>query len=50
MADGQKAGLCHFAGSHSALGVRQEGTTRMLEYKNNGKITDGPVLAAARCG
>ena len=46
MANDQKAGLCHFvARSHSALGVRREGTTRMLEYKHNGRITDGPVLS-----
>ncbi len=44
MAAGQKAGLCHFGGTHSALGVSQEGTTRTLEYRINGTITAGPVL------
>jgi len=44
MADGHKAGLCHYAKSHSALGVTQHGATRTLEYKLNGKATFGPVL------
>ncbi len=45
MVDGQKAGLCHFSKSYSFLGVKQAGAVRMLEYNNNGKSTDGPVLA-----
>ena len=44
MADGQKAGLCHFAGSHSTLGISQIGDTRTIEYKYNGKITAGPAI------
>jgi beta-xylosidase len=44
MADGQKAGLCHFAGSHSNLGISQEGATRTIEYDNNGKVTAGPEI------
>jgi len=44
MADGQKAGLCHYAKTHSALGVTQQGATRKLEYKLNGQIILGPVL------
>jgi len=44
MADGQKAGLCHYAREYSALGVTQKGTTRRIEYKNNGEKTTGPVL------
>ena len=44
MADGQKAGLCHFAKTHSGLGVAQEGATRVLEYRNNQEITKGPEL------
>ncbi|HEX8465221.1 MAG TPA: glycoside hydrolase 43 family protein [Abditibacterium sp.] len=46
LADGQKAGLCHFvANNHAVLGVTQEGTTRTLEYKNKGTITTGPVIS-----
>jgi beta-xylosidase len=44
MADGQKAGLCHFARSHSALGVAQSGTVRKLEFRRNGIMATGPVL------
>ncbi len=44
MADGQKAGLCHFAGQHSALGVSQEGAARTLEFRLNGKNTPGPAI------
>lgn len=45
MADGQKAGLCHFAGRHSALGVSQDGTKRYLEARNEGKLIPGPLLS-----
>jgi hypothetical protein len=45
MSNGQKAGLCHFAGTYSFLGVSQEGTTRTLEYDNSGKVTSGPGIA-----
>jgi beta-xylosidase len=45
MADGQKAGLCHFSSPHySALGVNQTGATRTLEFSIEGKVTAGPVL------
>jgi len=44
MADGEKAGLCHFAGAHSAIGVVQEGTVRTLEFRINGKCMSGPVI------
>jgi beta-xylosidase len=42
--DGQKAGLCHFAKTNSALGVVQEGNARRIEYRENRKITDGPGI------
>jgi beta-xylosidase len=42
--DGQKAGLCHFAQTHSALGVVQEGNVRRIEYRENGHITVGPEI------
>ncbi len=44
LADGQKAGLCHFAKTRSMLGVTQSGTSRRLEYKHNDEITSGPEL------
>jgi beta-xylosidase len=44
LADGQKAGLCHFAGTHSALGVVQDGETRRIEYRENGQLTVGPEI------
>ncbi|MGD1083476.1 MAG: glycoside hydrolase 43 family protein [Verrucomicrobiota bacterium] len=48
MADGQKAGLCHFASPHySALGVSQTAGTRALEFSTSGRITAGPALTGA---
>jgi hypothetical protein len=44
-ADGQKVGLCHFAQTHSALGIVQDGETRRIEYRENGQLTIGPVIA-----
>ncbi|MCF7976276.1 MAG: glycoside hydrolase 43 family protein [Phycisphaerae bacterium] len=46
MADGQKAGLCHYAKTHAALGVAQQGVTRTLEYRLDGRVTAGPRLTA----
>lgn len=45
MADGQKAGLCHFSRSHSALGISQAGLVRTLEFRNNDRITPGLAIA-----
>jgi beta-xylosidase len=44
MADGQKAGLCHFSRSYSALGVSQHGAVRTLEYRLSGRLSSGPSL------
>ncbi|HEX8425266.1 glycoside hydrolase 43 family protein [Hymenobacter sp.] len=45
MADGQRAGLCHFASPHSSsLGVVREGATRKLEFKTGNEATAGPTL------
>lgn len=44
MVDGQKAGLCHFSRSHSALGVVQMGAVHALEFRLNGLISSGPLL------
>lgn len=43
-ADGQKAGLCHFARTHSALALVQVGATRRIEYRENGRLTPGPEI------
>jgi beta-xylosidase len=48
MADGQQAGLCHFARTHSALGVAQSGAARMLINLNDGVVTPGPKIAGNR--
>jgi hypothetical protein len=48
MADGQQAGLCHFAKTYSALGVLQDGAERMLVNLKNGVIPRGPRIAGGR--
>lgn len=48
MTDGGQAGLCHFAKTHSALGVRQAGTVRTLVNVNNGTIVAGPAITAPK--
>lgn len=45
MTDGQKCGLCHFARTHSFLGVSREGAKLTLVYDDNGKGTVGPEIA-----
>ena len=46
MADGQKVGLCHFSSDrYGALGARQEGGVRVLEWKRNGQSVTGPTLS-----
>lgn len=44
MADGQKAGLCHFSRSYSGLGMSQTGLIRTLEFRINDRITPGPAI------
>jgi beta-xylosidase len=39
MADGQYAGLTHYASTYSTFGVKQTNGVRILEYDNNGKDT-----------
>ena len=48
MADGQQAGLCHFAKTYSAVGVKQDGATRRLVNVNNGVITLGQSIEGTR--
>ena len=50
MADGQQAGLCHFATTYSAVGVKQDGATGRLVNVNNGVITLGQLSKAHVCG
>jgi hypothetical protein len=44
MADGQRAGLCHFSKASSFLGVVQTGAVRSLVYGRDGQTTPGPAL------
>jgi beta-xylosidase len=48
MADGQVAGLCHFASTYGWLGVRQENGRRTLVFNNNGSPTEGPKIEVDR--
>lgn len=48
VADGQKAGLCHFAKSHSAIGIVRDGDTLRIEARANGALTRGPEIKASR--
>jgi beta-xylosidase len=45
MADGQQAGVCHFAKTYSALGVIQDGASRRLININNGTVTTGATIS-----
>lgn len=47
LADGQKAGLCHFAKTSSALGVTQNDGKRFLEYRQNKDVSLGPKIEGA---
>jgi hypothetical protein len=45
MADGQKAGLCHFASPHFAqIGISCQGNMRSLEFKGKDTLITGPVI------
>jgi beta-xylosidase len=44
MADGQEAGLCHFARTYAMIGASQKGATRTLVYKEGSTRTEGPAL------
>lgn len=48
MAEGQVAGLCHFAKSHSSLRVRCGGTENRLEFTRHGTVTAGPVVTGKK--
>ncbi|MER6069631.1 family 43 glycosylhydrolase [Streptomyces sp. NPDC001817] len=44
LADGQHAGLCHYAGTYAGLGVRRSGTTTTIAHNAGGTLTYGPVV------
>ncbi|KOX34221.1 hypothetical protein ADK67_04005 [Saccharothrix sp. NRRL B-16348] len=44
LADGQHAGLCHYAATYAGLGVRRAGTTTAIEHNVGGGLTQGPVI------
>ncbi len=46
MADGQVAGLCHFAKTYATLAISQSGNTRTLTSTLAGKTITGPTLSA----
>jgi beta-xylosidase len=48
LADGQVAGLCHYSGDNSTIGVRREGNAITLEFSRNGKFTKGPLITSPR--
>lgn len=48
MADGQKAGLCHFAPpNYSSFGVASSAATRHLEFNLKGTITTGQAVTGS---
>jgi hypothetical protein len=44
LADGQHAGLSHYAATYAGLGVRRSGTTTAITLNVNGTLTNGPVV------
>jgi len=48
IADGQVAGICHYAGGTSTFGIRREGTVVTLESSQDGKFTKGPRIMSPR--
>ena len=47
MADGQEAGLTHFAKSYCTLGIVQKEKVRLLSYNQNGRRVTGPRIFAS---
>ncbi len=45
MANGQKAGIAHFAKTYASVGIVQKGGIRRLLFDNDGLKTQGPVIA-----
>ena len=44
LADGQHAGLCHYAATYAGLGVRRSGSTTTLAHNSGGTLTYGPAI------
>lgn len=44
LADGQHAGLCHYAATYAGLGVRRSGSATTLAHNVGGSVTSGPVI------
>ncbi|MGC9541955.1 family 43 glycosylhydrolase [Streptomyces sp. UG1] len=44
LADGQHAGLCHYAATYIGLGVRRPGTTTTIAHNAGGTLTNGPEI------
>jgi hypothetical protein len=44
LADGQHAGLCHYAATYAGLGVRRSGITTTIAHNAGGTLTSGPVI------
>lgn len=47
MADGQRAGLCHFSKQHAAIGVGRNGGVTRIEYRLNDSTTTGEALTGS---
>ena len=46
MADGQEAGIAHFAKTYATLSVVQDGTVRRLNFNSDGARVSGPIIKA----
>lgn len=44
MADGQVAGICHYAGTYSTFGIKQVSGIRYITFNNNGTETVGKAI------
>jgi hypothetical protein len=44
LADGQHAGLCHYAAAYAGLGVLRSGTTTTIAHNADGTLTYGPAI------
>lgn len=47
MADGQEAGLCHFARTYCTIGVQQQNGTRVLKFNISGTVEYGPEITGS---
>lgn len=47
MADGQEAGLCHFAKTYCTIGVQQQNGTRVLKFNHSGTVEWGGEITGS---